>query len=604
MEAKATIKTTLWAVYFGWLIVVGLAAGPALGQIPPGAVAFWHLDETNSGTYTDIIANHDGSCAGVCPAPWLNGAVDANGAQVFNGSSTAILIPGSSVFDWAAGDSFSIEAWVNRRNSGFLGSEVIVGRADATGPMLWSLGTNVNGAVVFRLTSTDNQSVVLISTKLLSLNRWHHIAAVKLGNTVKIYVDGQEAGTGFQFFTGSFASSSADISIGRFELGGGQQYYSGAIDEVAIYDQPLSLKQIRGHYFLARGYDRTVDDPVRIMPLGDSITADSAVEPDRTQGDWFTGYRRPLWDDLTANGFRVDFVGGEPFGDFANPAFDYDNAGFPGITAMSLLSELLNNGYNPALIDGIIFNPIDYDFLGEIYPTYNQQRTSTFGISYLSEYPTDVILLHIGTNGLTNSTIAENLNAIGQILDHIDTIDEKITVVLARIVNHQDGGHQPTSDYNIQIEALAQQRIANGDKIIVVDHESALIYPDDMFNTVHPNMNGYDKMAFVWFEALDIFLPIAHTMTASVTGSGAIQPSGTEMVEQGASVNYIINPGPSAFIEDVVVDGLSVGTPSEYLFKDISEDHSIEVRFASNSESSVGGGGGGGGGGCFIGTVF
>jgi hypothetical protein len=53
---------------------------------------------------------------------------------------------------------------------------------------------------------------------------------------------------------------------------------------------------------------------------------------------------------------------------------------------------------------------------------------------------------------------------------------------------------------------MAQDRIAKGDKIILVDQEHALIYPDDLADSLHPNDAGYAKMAQVWGDALEPLL--------------------------------------------------------------------------------------------------
>jgi hypothetical protein len=515
--------------------------------------------------------------------------VDGKVAQLFDGSTTSISVPSSTAFDWDASDSFAIEVWVNRGDNGFSGSEVIVGRDDSDGDMMWSLGINGSGQAVFKLTSSGDESIQITSSKVLSYNHlavnavWHHLVAVKEGDALKLYVDSEEPVQQTYHFTDGFASANSSISIGRLEAGGGEQYFKGAIDEVAIYGQSLSSEQIKSRYFLARGYDNTVGHPIRIMPMGDSITTDSAVEQTRAKDDWFSGYRRPLWNDLKTNGFPVDFVGSEPFGDFAKPVFDHQHAAFPGITTMELFSELLLKGHNPVLLSLIPFLPDDYNFLAEVYPDYNQQRTSANSISYLSEFPTDIILLHIGTNGLTNSNLEENLNALVQILDHVDSMDERITVVLAKIINRsQQLNHQPTIDFNVQIGILAQQRIAEGDKIIVVDQEHALIYPDDMSDNLHPNMNGYDKMAGVWYEALETFLPVAYTITATAGENGTIEPAGQVQVEQGAGQMFSFVPDTGYHVEDVKVDTVSIGTPTQYLFENTTEDHTIQASYAVN----------------------
>ncbi|MGD9221727.1 MAG: hypothetical protein PVH22_00690, partial [Desulfobacteraceae bacterium] len=81
---------------------------------------------------------------------------------------------------------------------------------------------------------------------------------------------------------------------------------------------------------------------------------------------------------------------------------------------------------------------------------------------------------------------------------------------LARIVNRSDNTDalgQETTSLNNQIQSLADARSAAGDKLIVVDMESALNYPGDLDDSVHPNASGYEKMAVVWYNALDNFLP-------------------------------------------------------------------------------------------------
>ena len=49
---------------------------------------------------------------------------------------------------------------------------------------------------------------------------------------------------------------------------------------------------------------------------------------------------------------------------------------------------------------------------------------------------------------------------------------------------------------------MASNRIAGGDNIIVVNMENALNYSTDLSDDLHPNDNGYAKMANVWYDAL------------------------------------------------------------------------------------------------------
>ena len=210
---------------------------------------------------------------------------------------------------------------------------------------------------------------------------------------------------------------------------------------------------------------------VFIMPLGDSITDGAAGSTDDT------GYRRQLYLSLTGAGYSPQFVGSQTSG--IPTDFDRDHEGHGGWHA-------------------------------------NQIRDSIIG--WLDTQDTagntvDIVLLHIGTNDISGDpqTPAEIAAEIGEILDNIDTWETSnshvIWVVLARIINRTDSKVSQTTQLNSEIQTLAEARIAAGDKLFVVDMEPALDYPGDMDDSVHPNDSGYGKMAGVWFDALDEFLP-------------------------------------------------------------------------------------------------
>ena len=59
-------------------------------------------------------------------------------------------------------------------------------------------------------------------------------------------------------------------------------------------------------------------------------------------------------------------------------------------------------------------------------------------------------------------------------------------------------------DTLMNVKKMAQQRIDNGDKIVIVDMENGagLNYSSDMRDPAHPTDTGYNKMATVWFNAL------------------------------------------------------------------------------------------------------
>ncbi|MEM3035883.1 MAG: SGNH/GDSL hydrolase family protein, partial [Thermoplasmata archaeon] len=212
----------------------------------------------------------------------------------------------------------------------------------------------------------------------------------------------------------------------------------------------------------------------RIMPLGDSITygrrtwPDPELEPDGPDSpNYVVGYRQPLYFLLQNSGYYFDFVGSLQDGELATPSFDIDHQGIPG----ALDSDIASNVYN-----------------------------------YLSQNPADVVLLHIGTNSLdTNPSDVQNI--LNEIDRYENDNNKNIMVLLARIINRKTYS-ATTTQFNNNVQAMAENRIANGDEIVVVDQESALDYSTDMADNLHPNDSGYIKMANVWFNVLSEFLPV------------------------------------------------------------------------------------------------
>jgi VCBS repeat-containing protein len=189
----------------------------------------------------------------------------------------------------------------------------------------------------------------------------------------------------------------------------------------------------------------------------------------------------------------MDFVGNENDG---TGGFDEDHAGFGGLTTAGLY-ELMGTGYNPDPSS-------DLKYPGWVIPDP--------GGPFLGTYPAEVVLLHIGTNDLNSSFNSQLVTNVQNSLNQIDAYSENVTVVLALIINRANGGtHTYTSQFNDAVDIMAQARIADGDKIIVLDMErdAGLIYntSSDFVDSLHPSVSGYAKIGNHWLTGLELFMP-------------------------------------------------------------------------------------------------
>jgi lysophospholipase L1-like esterase len=424
---------------------------------PAGMVSCWRFDEASGSDFLDSAGPNAASCSGAqCPER-VSGI--SSRAVSFDGIDDTLVVPHHPSLAWGNWQSFSVEAWV-KVNGSCAGNKVLIGKPkDPDGWASWWLGcSGVSNTAAFYVRDSDQVSVYITGSRVINDGKWHHLVGVRERDThtLKLYVDGKLDKVMSEAFTGNFANLQP-LTIGSYS---GRYYSQAVVDEAAVYTSALSPQLIQTHYYLARPYCQVCSTAVRVMPLGDSITVGSGPPSP------YNGYRRPLFHALSPN-YSVDFKGGEVDG---IEDFDRDHEGHGGWHAAGHPTRSI----------------LDYVY------------------SWVAANPADVILLHIGTNDINDG--GQSAQEVAQILDEIDRYSKNITVILALIINRQTYS-AVTTQYNNDLLTMANQRIASGDKIIVVNMETALAYPDDMIDLLHPNTSGYAKMAEAWRQALGSFLP-------------------------------------------------------------------------------------------------
>jgi len=327
---------------------------------------------------------------------------------------------------------------------------------------------------------------------------------------------------------------------------------------------------------------------IGIMPLGDSITSGS------TGSSTNSGYRRELYFLLTAAGYSVNFVGSQIDG----TVFDFDRD-HEGHSAFHADGSPAGDGND--IFDNVLDWLIDQQNFGN---------------------PTDIVLLHIGTNDITDG--GEDANEVDDILDEIYQYDPNTWVIVARIINRVNYS-QATTDFNNSVATMVQNRINLGDELLLVDMENGagIIYSDqpgdDMADDLHPNDTGYPKMANLWFPAVQqVTQPVADAGPdqsvsefdlVTLDGSSSSDPLGKNLSfqwEQTAGTIVVMSDPTSVQPTFTAPD---VGPSGETLTFNltVNNDENLEstdtVSVMVDNPNSSSGGGGGGGGGCFIDTA-
>ncbi|MEZ4526350.1 MAG: PKD domain-containing protein [Desulfobacterales bacterium] len=469
--------------------------------------AYWQLDETVPGVYADAVGNRQGQCAGQCPVPSVYGSV--RGAQIFNGKDTGIDIPATGIFQWNQNESFSVVCRMKKSPGTLAGDETVMEIHDSGTGMKFHAGIGKigsGGVAVFLLRDSSGKTYTLQGTANLADGYWHSVVWVRDAGSSRnfLYVDAQLEISSPAVYSGNFISENASLHMGWSEMGDSYSF-RGHLDEIAIYAKALTAGEIRENDYnglsdIRWGYCDS-KPKVRIMPLGDSITA--GFSPGLEPG-FQVGYRQKLYQDLLASGYDADFAGSQTYGSSV-PDFDWNSEGWQeeytdepaGRTAAELKSE--------------------------VYGLLNANLA-------------DIVLLHIGTY----DTLSQNADSSDTeaVLDEIDRFDPEIAVVLALIINGKSENPRITQ-YNSALLSMAKRRIANGDKIILVNQENALTYSLDISEDgIHPTTSGYRNMADAWFSALARYpesVPIADAgedqqvfekSTVALDGSESFDPNG------------------------------------------------------------------------------
>ena len=237
---------------FIFVLACSLFSGFASGQnCPTGMIAYWKLQELSGSTFVDSYGNHPAVVGASAPSqtPGISGK-----GQLFNKDlNTYISVADHSDFDWAANASFSIEFWVKFSEIG--DTRVFIGRDDPSTSVHWYIGQTSSGAIEWFMISSNGSTADLVSATNYNNGQWHHIVAVRDGVQQKnyLYIDGVSENTNAPL-SGNLYSTS-DIAVGCLVYNDSPDYFfTGAIDEVAMYNRMLTSTEITSQYNNARLY--------------------------------------------------------------------------------------------------------------------------------------------------------------------------------------------------------------------------------------------------------------------------------------------------------------------------------------------------------------
>jgi hypothetical protein len=224
--ADVTGTTAYWNGYMNDLRVLKGTAQYTSAFTPPTA-------PLTAITNTSLLLNYTN--AGILDNAMMNNLETVGNAQIstsvkkygtgsmyFDGSGDALLPVASPNLVLGSGN-FTVELWVYIISSTSTFNEILD----------WRKSGNSNGiALIYTASALQVFNAItgayIITAPTASLNTWYHVAIVRSGSTIALYINGTSVGTA----TLSSDLTSDQVNIGRYF--GGLDYYNGYIDDLRI----------------------------------------------------------------------------------------------------------------------------------------------------------------------------------------------------------------------------------------------------------------------------------------------------------------------------------------------------------------------------------
>jgi len=202
--------------------------------------------------------------------------------------------------------------------------------------------------------------------------------------------------------------------------------------------------------------------PLRIMPLGDSITAGP--------GCW----RAKLWHRLQTSGYtNIDFVGTQSDGGGCNPgySYDFDHEGHGGYSA----TGIAGNDQLPPWLDAA---------------------------------KPDIVLMHLGTNDMWGGYIPlqDKLTAFTKLVGQMRVQNPAMKIIVAQIIPMSAAACSTcpadVAALDNALPAWAAGLTTAKSPVVLADLWTGYDAVADNVDGVHPNDTGFQKMSDAWYPVL------------------------------------------------------------------------------------------------------
>jgi hypothetical protein len=194
-------------------------------------VAHWTFDEGTGTIAHDVAGMNHGAVHGTTwTSGKIGGALGSNGVDDYVDCGNSLLL---------APETLTLAFWIYRESTNSMGYVVHKG----TGGLFYrdySIGLYSGGTVEFSFGNDSSSFLSLLSQSKVNTQEWTYIAITRDGSHAAIYLNGSPDSTKNYVFAPE--NKGQPLIVGS--LIGTSWFFKGKIDDLRIYDQPLSQKEI------------------------------------------------------------------------------------------------------------------------------------------------------------------------------------------------------------------------------------------------------------------------------------------------------------------------------------------------------------------------
>lgn len=259
------------------------------------------------------------------------------------------------------------------------------------------------------------------------------------------------------------------------------------------------------------------------------------------------------------------------------------------------IASVTVDGVNMGTIENYTFTNVTEDH--SIAATFAQlQYTIDASISGNGTItPAGATVVNYGANQTYNISVATGYHIVDVVVD-----GASVGAVNSYTFNNVHANHTiyvlvAANEFTITVNAPANGTITPGTQVVAYGATpSFTIAPNAGYSIATVTLNGANVtfstdaagVAVVTLPAVTANVTLAATMTqntynivATAGANGSITPAGTTTINYGDNRTYTISANAGYSIENVVVDGISMGAISSFTFTNVMENHTIAASF-------------------------